>query len=369
MKNTALTSIHEALGAKMMSFGGYKMPLQYSSITEEHEAVRERLGLFDVSHMGEFIVRGKEALDFVQKITSNDASKLSPGQAQYSCLPNDRGGVIDDLLVYRLFEDQCSEGEQAFMLVVNASNIQKDWDWISSANTFDTQLIDISEKSSLLALQGPKAIDVLRSLVDFNLDDLAYYTFTKGKVGNIDNVLISNTGYTGSGGYELYFDNEHAEYLWNKLMEAGADYGIKPAGLGARDTLRLEMGFCLYGHEINDETSPIAAGLGWITKTKKEADFFSKSLFIKDRKEGTKRKLTGFIVNDRRVPRQGYELFNQEDEVIGLVTSGTMSPSLDVPIGMAYIDKQYIKEGAEIFLGIRKKRCSCTIKKVPFYKP
>ncbi len=368
MKNTALTKIHEDLGAKMMSFGGYNMPLQYTSITDEHTAVREKVGLFDVSHMGEFIVKGKEALDFVQKITSNDASKLSPGQAQYSCLPNDRGGVVDDLLVYRLFDDQCSEGEQAFMLVVNASNIEKDWNWIKAANTFDTKLIDISAKSSLLALQGPNAIQVLKKLVDIDLDNLAYYTFTKGRVGDIDNVLISNTGYTGSGGYELYFDNEHAEYLWKLLMEEGAVHGIKPAGLGARDTLRLEMGFCLYGHEIDDDTSPIAAGLGWITKTKKAVDFFSKEHFIRDRKEGTKRKLTGFIVNDRRVPRQGYELFDKEDNVIGMVTSGTMSPTLDIPIGMGFVDKSFIEEGAEIFLGIRKKRCSCSIKKVPFYK-
>lgn len=368
MKETALTQKHISLGAKMMSFGGYNMPLQYTGLTDEHQCVREKVGLFDVSHMGEFIVKGKEALSFVQKISSNDASKLKPGDAQYSCLPNDKGGVVDDLLVYRLFDDQCNEGEQAFMLVVNASNIKKDWDWISAANNFDTRLIDISEKSSLLALQGPKAKDLLSKLVDIDLEELKYYTFSKGRVGEIDNVIISNTGYTGSGGYELYFDNENAEYLWDLLMAEGEKFGIKPAGLGARDTLRLEMGFCLYGHELNDNISPISAGLSWIVKTKKEEEFFSKELFKQDRKNGTSRKLTGFIVQDRRVPRQGYELCDMNDAVIGEVSSGTMSPSLDVPIGLAFIDKEQIEEGKEIQLKIRNKSYRAIITKPPFYK-
>ncbi len=368
MKQTALTAIHESLGAKMMSFGGYNMPLQYSSITEEHNCVRNNAGLFDVSHMGEFIVRGKEALALVQKISSNDASKLLPGDAQYSCLPNENGGVVDDLIVYRLFEDQCSEGEQAFMLVVNASNIEKDWEWINQSNTFDTKVIDISKQSSLLALQGPKALDILKELVDFPLEELKYYTFKKGTVGEVKNVLISNTGYTGSGGYELYFDNKDAEYIWKLLMDNGKSYGICPAGLGARDTLRLEMGYCLYGHELSDDISPISAGLSWIVKTKKEASFYSKETYKAQRKEGTEKRLVGFVVNDRRVPRQGYTICNMQKQAIGEVTSGTMSPSLEVPIGLAFVEKAYKTEGTSLLLEIRGKHYPITITKPPFYK-
>ena len=368
MKSTALTKTHEALGAKMMEFGGYNMPLQYTSISQEHECVRKHVGLFDVSHMGEFIVKGKEAEKFVQRISSNDASKLKPGQAQYSCLPNDTGGVVDDFLVYRLHEDQCNEGEQAFMLVVNASNIKKDWDWISAANTFDARLIDISEESSLLALQGPKAKALLQELVTIDLAEVPYYHFTKSSVGTVENVLISNTGYTGSGGYELYFENKDAEYLWQLLMEAGEKHGIQPAGLGARDTLRLEMGFCLYGHELSDTTSPLEAGLSWIVKTKKEEDFFSKAFLKQQKKEGVKRKIAGFIVEDRRVPRQGYEIVNGKDEVVGTVSSGTMSPSLDVPLGLAFIDVAYHKNEEDLFLAIRKKKYKIRLEKLPFYK-
>jgi len=368
MKTTPLTNLHIELGARMAPFAGYNMPISYSSISEEHLCVREKLGMFDVSHMGQFIVKGKEALQLVQKISSNDASKLAVGQAQYSCIPNDKGGVVDDFLVYRLPEDQCAEGEQAFMLVVNASNIQKDFDWIASANSFDTRLIDISDKTVLLAIQGPKAVEALQKLTDVDLSAISYYHFTKGQFAGIDNVIISATGYTGSGGFELYADVDTATQLWNKCMEAGAEFGIQAIGLGARDTLRLEMGYCLYGHEINDETSPIAAGLGWIVKTKKEADFFSKSNFIADRKNGTEKKLVGLTVDERRVPRQNYPLLDMEGNTIGHVTSGTMSPLLNHPIAMGFVNIDQSKAGNEIQVQIRNKTMKAIVTKLPFYK-
>ncbi|MCB0632870.1 MAG: glycine cleavage system aminomethyltransferase GcvT [Saprospiraceae bacterium] len=367
MKHTPLTDKHQQLGARMAEFAGYNMPISYQGIREEHYCVRNGVGIFDVSHMGEFIVRGKEALDLIQLVTSNDASKLEIGQAQYSCLPNLDGGIVDDLLVYRLPEDNCSEGERAYMLVVNASNIEKDWNWINQFNTFDTRLINISDQSALLAIQGPKAAEVLQQLTDVALADLAYYTFTKGQMAGVDNVLISATGYTGAGGFELYVSNLDAEKLWDAIMEAGKAVAIQPIGLGARDTLRLEMGYCLYGNDITDETSPIEAGLSWITKTNK-GDFNSRDTFVRQRTEGVSRKLVGFRVEDRRVPRHGYLIEDTEENVIGEVTSGTQSPTLDVPIGLGYVSTEFAKPGTEIAIVAGKKRLKAVVERPPFVK-
>lgn len=367
MKNTALYQRHVDLHAKMAPFAGYNMPILYSGIKEEHEAVRTRAGIFDVSHMGEFIVKGRQAFELVQKVTSNDVSKLKIGQAQYSCLPNLDGGIVDDLLVYRLSEEMCADGEQAYMLVVNASNMDKDWDWINSHNSFDTRVINISEETGLIALQGPKAIDILKKLCDVDLASIPYYHFTKGTVAGQDNVLISATGYTGSGGFELYAENKSIVPLWDALMEAGKNEGLIPAGLGARDTLRLEMGFCLYGHDINDTTSPLEAGLGWITKLDKGS--FIGSHWLNDQKNaGIQRKLVGFKVLDRRVPRQFYKILNEEGIEIGEVTSGTQSPSLDIPIGMAYVPAAYAKTGQTLQLSLGTKSVPIEICKIPFYK-
>jgi aminomethyltransferase len=367
MKNTALTEKHISLGAKMAEFAGYNMPISYTGIKEEHHAVRNNVGVFDVSHMGEFIIRGKEALDLIQKVTSNNASKLEIGDAQYSCFPNHEGGIVDDLLVYRLPEDMCAEGEQAFMLVVNASNIEKDWNWLEQHNTFDTKMINISDQTGLLAVQGPNASKVLQQLTDIALDDLKYYTFTKGTMAGIENVLISATGYTGAGGFELYVNNDHLEKLWDAIFEAGKSVDIKPVGLGARDTLRLEMGYCLYGNDINDTSSPIEAGLGWITKTKK-GDFNSVDIFKQQRAEGVDRKLVGFKLAERRVPRHGYTIMDAEGSPIGEVTSGTQSPSLEIPIGMGYVKKEFATPGTEINISVGKKFLKATIVKTPFYK-
>lgn len=367
MKQTPLTPIHIELGAKMAEFAGYNMPISYISIIEEHKAVRENVGLFDVSHMGEFIVKGKEALALIQSVTTNDVSALKIGDAQYSCLPNEDGGIVDDLLVYRLDEDKCSEGEQAFMLVVNASNEQKDFDWIQKRNQFDTRLVNISENTSLLALQGPKSHAVLSTLTEVNIEDIPYYSFKKGTVAGVENVLISATGYTGSGGYELYVENKDAVAVWNALMQAGKDHGIQACGLGARDTLRLEKGFCLYGNDIDDTTSPIEAGLSWITKLNKESDFPSKAVFISQKKEGVKKKLVGLTLNERRVPRHGYEVFDIEGvNNIGIVTSGTQSPILDHPIAMAYIETSMAKVGNQVMISFGKKMLEATIVKLPF---
>lgn len=363
---TAFYDLHVAAGAKMVPFAGFDMPVSYTSITEEHLAVRNAAGLFDVSHMGQFIVRGKQATDLVQKVTSNDASSLSPGQAQYSCFPNKTGGVVDDLIVYRLFDDQCSEGEQAYMLVVNASNIDKDWAWVSDANTFDTKMINISEQTSLLALQGPKAIEILSQLTDVKVGDIPFYEFMKGTVAGIDNVVISATGYTGAGGVELYFDKQYSESMWNQILEVGKPHGLLLAGLGSRDTLRLEKAYALYGHELDDETSPIDARLGWIVKTDKQDDFFSKSIFANEKAEGTARKLIGFSMDDRRIPRQGYEICNTDEAIIGRVTSGTMSPSLDQAIGVGYADRGNTRVGTSILIKIRKKYYPAKIVKMPF---
>jgi aminomethyltransferase len=359
MKNTALTDIHIKLGAKMVPFAGYNMPVQYAGINVEHETVRKGVGVFDVSHMGEFILKGEKALDLIQQVTSNDASKLYDGKVQYSCLPNKDGGIVDDLLVYRI-------DEKTYMLVVNASNIEKDWNWISGFNTYGVQMKDISDRTSLLAVQGPKATEALQSLTDVDLSSLEYYTFTKGKFAGVDNVLVSATGYTGAGGFEIYVDNQHAEHVWNEVFKAGEPFGIKPIGLGARDTLRLEMGFCLYGNDIDDTTSPLEAGLGWVTKFNKE--FTNSAALQQQKQDGLKRKLVGFEMIDRGIPRHGYEVVDAEGKAIGVVTSGTQSPSLQKAIGMGYVKTEFAKEGAEIFISIRDNKIKASVVKPPFLK-
>ena len=361
MKETPLTSLHIDLGARMMAFAGYNMPVSYTTINEEHATVRKGIGLFDVSHMGQFFVKGDNALSLIQKVTSNNAAKLAIGQAQYSCLPNNTGGIVDDLLVYKLSEDE-------YMLVVNASNIDKDLTWIKQADEWNVSIEDRSDNMALLALQGPKASAVLEQITNIKVDQIPYYYFATGEVAGIGNVIVSATGYTGSGGYEIYLDNKDAVQVWEKLMEVGAEHGIKPIGLGARDTLRLEMGYCLYGNDINDDTSPIEAGLGWITKTKKSADFYSKTLFASQRKDGVEKKLVGFIVDDKRVPRHDYEIVDTDGNTIGKVTSGTMSPSLGIPIGMGYVETDFSQKGQEIGIKIRNKILKATVTKLPFYK-
>lgn len=359
MKNTALTAKHISLGAKMVPFAGYNMPVQYEGINAEHATVRKSVGVFDVSHMGEFILKGDNALDLIQRVISNDAAKLYDGKVQYAYLPNENGGVVDDLLVYRI-------DEKTYMLVVNASNIEKDWNWIEQFNTTGVEMHNISEKTSLLAVQGPKAADALQSLTEIDLASMEYYTFTKGKFAGVDNVIVSATGYTGAGGFEIYCDNEHAETIWNAVFEAGAVHQIKPIGLGARDTLRLEMGFCLYGNDIDDTTSPIEAGLGWVTKFTKE---FTNSAALKAEKEaGVKRKLIGFEMIDRGIPRHDYEIVDEAGQVIGKVTSGTQSPSLQKAIGIGYITKEQAIEGNEIYISIRNNAIKAKIVKFPFYK-
>lgn len=367
MKLTPLTEKHIALGAKMAEFAGYNMPISYSGIKEEHDAVRNHAGIFDVSHMGEFIVRGKQALDLVQKVTSNDVSKLKVGQAQYSCMPNHDGGIVDDLLVYRLGEEMSNNGEPAYLLVVNASNIQKDWDWISGNNSFDAKMINISDQTGLIAVQGPKAIDILQQLTSVNLASIEYYHFTKGTLAGVDNVLISATGYTGSGGFELYADNAHINTLWDEVIRVGTPHGLLPTGLGARDTLRLEMGFCLYGNDIDDHTSPLEAGLGWITKLDK-GDFIGKNWMLEQKQKGIQKKLVGIIADDRRVPRHGYNILDMDGKEIGVVTSGTSSPSLNIPIGMAYVPTQFAKENTPIQIQIGTKAIQAHVAKIPFYK-
>ncbi len=367
MKKTPLTEVHRALGAKMTNFAGYTMPLQYTSVSEEHDFVRNRAGLFDVSHMGEFIVKGKDALDLVQYVTSNDASVLDPGEAQYSCMPNEDGGIVDDLLVYRLGEDQCEEGERAFMLVVNAGNIEKGLTWINKNNSFDSRVIDISHQCGLLALQGPLATDILSQHTNLKIDKIKYYTFEKGEVAGCQNIIVSATGYTGSGGYELYGNNDEILKIWNALLNKSDEKTLKPAGLGARDTLRLEMGFCLYGNDIDDHTSPLEAGLSWITKLQKN-DFVGIDWLKTQKIEGIKRKLVGFTTEDRRVPRKGYKIEDEDGNEIGIVTSGTFSPSLEVPIGMGYVSKQYAKPGNRINFVAGRKKVGASICKMPFYK-
>ena len=359
MKNTALSHIHEALGAKMVPFAGYNMPVQYEGVTAEHLSVRENVGVFDVSHMGEFIIRGEGAFELVQKVTTNDVSKLVDGKVQYTCLPNGKGGIVDDLLVYRM-------DEQTYFLVVNASNIAKDWDWISKHNTAGVEMVNISEVTSLLAVQGPEAAEALQSLTEMNISDMKYYTFQKGVFAGKENVLISTTGYTGAGGFEIYFKNEDAEEIWKAIFEAGKDSNITPVGLAARDTLRLEMGFCLYGNDIDDTTSPLEAGLGWITKFTN--DFVDSTFLQKQKEAGITKRLVGFELIDRGVPRQGYDVVNQEGEKIGNVTSGTMAPSLKKAIGLAYVPKDMTTPGTEIYIAVRKKQLKAKVVSLPFYK-
>lgn len=361
MQITAFNQIHKKLGAKMVEFAGFEMPIEYSGIKDEHMVVREAVGVFDVSHMGEFWVKGPNALDLVQRVTTNDVAKLTPGQAQYSCFPNGKGGIVDDLLVY-YFEPE------KYMLVVNAANIEKDWDWINSQNTNEAILENASPAISQLAIQGPKACATLQKLTNINLSEIKYYTFVTGTIGGIDNVIISATGYTGSGGFELYFPNELADQMWNAIFEAGAEFGIKPIGLAARDTLRLEMGYCLYGNDIDDTTSPIEAGLGWITKFNGH-HFIDKDLLLMQSREGVERKLRGFEMIDRGIPRHGYELTDKDGNVIGQVTSGTMSPMLNKGIGMAYVHKAYAAIGTEVFLNVRGKALKAKIVKMPFVNP
>ncbi len=359
LKNTALSHVHEALGAKMVPFAGYNMPVSYKGLIEEHLSVRRNSGVFDVSHMGEFWVTGPEALDLIQKVCSNDASKLTDGKVQYSCLPNDYGGIIDDLLVYRINENE-------YMLVVNASNIQKDWNWINSKNAFDAQLSDRSSSMSLLAVQGPNTADILQPLTDLDLSNMKYYTFNQGKFAGVDNIIVSATGYTGAGGFEIYIPNTSAETVWNQIFEIGTPKGMKPIGLGARDTLRLEMGFCLYGNDIDDTTSPIEAGLSWITKFSKE--FINYKNLKAQKESGPTVKLVGFEMMEKGIPRQGYEIMDKNEEVIGRVTSGTQSPSLEKAIGMGYVPASMSSEGTEIIIAIRKKRIPAKVVKLPFYK-
>lgn len=368
MKETPLTAVHIGLGAKMAPFAGYNMPISYAGIQEEHHCVRNGVGVFDVSHMGEFIVRGKEAMDLIQLVTTNDVSKLEIGHAQYSCLPNKDGGIVDDLLVYRLTEENCSDGDRAYMLVVNASNIEKDWNWITAANTFDARMINISDQTGLLAVQGPKAEMALQKLTDTDLSAIKFYHFNKGTFAGFENVLISATGYTGAGGFEIYADADKMPAIWNAIMEAGAEFEIAPIGLGARDTLRLEMGYCLYGNDIDDTTSPIEAGLGWICKFKK-GDFFSKDIFQKQKEGGVDKKLVGFKLDTRRVPRHDYEIVDPATEAtIGKVTSGTQSPSLGYPVGMGYVDTAFAKNGTQIGIRMGKKIVEAIVERPPFYK-
>lgn len=358
MKDTALKAQHEKLGAKMVPFAGYNMPLQYSGLIDEHLNVRNNVGMFDVSHMGEFLVYGDNSLEFLQKVTSNDVSKLFPGKVQYSCFPNYEGGIVDDLLVYMLDENR-------YMLVVNASNIEKDWNWLEKNNDFGVSMENQSDNTSLIAVQGPKALEVMSNLTDLNLSEMQYYTFKIGKVADVDDVLISTTGYTGAGGFEIYLPNNKAEAVWTKILNSGEKSNIKPAGLAARDTLRLEMGFCLYGNDINDSTSPIEAGLGWITKFSKE---FINSNSLKSQKEnGVSRKLAGFELQERGIPRKDYIIKDQNGIEIGVVTSGTMSPSLSKAIGMGYVSQEHSSPGQKIYIDIRNKLIPAEVVKLPFY--
>lgn len=361
MKITAFNKLHKLAGGKMVEFAGFEMPIEYSGIKDEHMTVREKVGVFDVSHMGEFWIKGPKALDLIQKITTNDVSKLQIGQAQYSCFPNGKGGIVDDLLVY-YFEPE------KYMLVVNASNIEKDWNWVVSQNNIGAIVENASDEMSQLAIQGPLATQVLQKLTDANLSEIKYYTFITDRFAGIDNVIISATGYTGSGGFEIYFANEHGEKIWNAVFEAGKEVGIKPIGLGARDTLRLEMGFCLYGNDIDDTTSPIEAGLGWITKFNGN-DFIDKDLLLMQKEEGVSKQLRGFEMIERGIPRHGYELCDTKGNNIGVVTSGTMSPVLNKGIGMGYITKEYSAFGTEICVKIREKLVKAKVVKLPFIKP
>jgi aminomethyltransferase len=359
MKSTSLTNTHIALGAKMVPFAGYNMPVSYKGLNEEHQVVRTGVGVFDVSHMGEFILKGPNALDLIQRVTSNDAAVLTDGKAQYSCLPNDDGGIVDDLLVYKI-------DNETYMLVVNAGNIDKDWNWISKHNTAGVDMKNISDDYSLLAIQGPKAVEAMQSLTSIDLSAIKYYHFEVADFAGIEHVIISATGYTGSGGFEIYCKNSDAEQVWNKVFEAGKAFGIKPIGLAARDTLRLEMGFCLYGNDINDTTSPLEAGLGWITKFTKE--FTNSENLKKQKEEGVSKKLVGFEMTERGIPRHDYEIVDADGNNIGIVTSGTQSPSMGIAIGMGYVKTEFSAVGSDIFIVIRDKKIAAKVVKLPFYK-
>jgi aminomethyltransferase len=373
MKPTPLTERHIALGAKMAEFAGYNMPISYTTISEEHHAVRNAIGVFDVSHMGEFIVSGKDALAFLQSATSNDVSKLQPGDIQYSCLPNKKGGIVDDLLVYRLDDvaEMTKVGEQSYMLVVNASNEVKDWKWLKKLSKgFEVKMVNISAKTGLIAVQGPKTAEALKKLTEVDLPSMKYYSFKRGRFAGCNNVIISATGYTGSGGFEIYAKNKDLPKIWDKVMKAGEKYGIKPAGLGARDTLRLEMGYCLYGNDINDTTSPLEAGLGLITKLQKGTNFTSSDKFKKQKTDGVKRKLVGFALDgERRVPRHDYVIESARGATIGIVTSGTHSPTLDKPIGMGYVKEKFAVVGTKILIVVGAKKLEGVVTKLPFVTP
>ncbi|WP_282136823.1 glycine cleavage system aminomethyltransferase GcvT [Seonamhaeicola maritimus] len=359
MKNTALFATHEALGAKMVPFAGYNMPVQYEGVNIEHETVRHAVGVFDVSHMGEFLIEGENALDLIQKVSSNDASKLTVGKAQYSCMPNETGGIVDDLIIYKVKEN-------TYLLVVNASNIEKDWNWITSNNDVGATMGNLSEDYSLLAIQGPKAVEAMQSLTSHDLSAIKFYNFIVGDFAGIEHVIISATGYTGSGGFEIYCKNSEVKLIWDEVFKTGADFGIKPIGLAARDTLRLEMGYCLYGNDIDDSTSPIEAGLGWITKFTKK---FTNSEALKDEKRrGPENKLVAFELDERGVPRLGYDIVDGNGNKIGRVTSGTMSPSLSKGIGLGYVPVVFSEVGSKINIQIRKKAIPATVVKLPFYK-
>lgn len=357
MKKTVLAPKHEALGAKMIDFAGWYMPVQYSGVNDEHITVRENVGVFDVSHMGEFFLRGPRALDLLQRISSNDVSKIEDGQAQYGCLPNNNGGIVDDFLTYRISEEE-------YLLVVNASNIQKDWEWISSHNDFGVEMENASDEWSLLAVQGPKATEALQKLTDINLSEIKYYRFVLGSMANISDVIISATGYTGSGGFELYVRNDSAADLWDAVLQAGEQFGIKPVGLAARDTLRLEKGFCLYGNDIDDSTSPLEAGLGWVTKFTK--DFVNSDNLKAQKEKGVSQKLVGFKMVDRGIPRHDYEIVNEAGISIGRVTSGTMSPMLKQGIGLGYVSTEFASPESEIYISIRNKPVKAEVTKLPF---
>ncbi len=361
MKITPFTEKHIALGAKMHEFAGYNMPIEYSGIIDEHLTVCQGVGVFDVSHMGEFWVKGPKALAFLQKVTSNNVAVLTPGKIQYTCFPNDKGGIVDDLLVYQYEPEK-------YMLVVNAANIEKDWDWCVSHNTEGAELENASDHMAQLAVQGPKAILALQKLTDIALSSIPYYTFKVGKFAGEENVIISNTGYTGAGGFELYFYPNVADTIWKAVFEAGEEFDIKPIGLGARDTLRLEMGFCLYGNDLDDTTSPIEAGLGWITKFIEGKEFINRPMLEKQKAEGVTRKLVGFEMVDRGIPRHGYELVNSDGEKIGIVTSGTMSPTRKIGIGMGYVKPEYGKAGTEICIDMRGRKLKAVVVKPPFRK-
>ena len=359
MKETALTQTHIELGAKMAEFAGYNMPVYYKGATTEHFAVRERVGIFDVSHMGEFCLKGERALDLIQKISTNDASKLEYGKAQYSCMTNKSGGIVDDMIVYCVNETE-------YILVVNASNIEKDWNWIKFQNTFDVEMTDVSDDTSLFAVQGPKAVDTIQKLTDSQLSSIPFYQYQLGTVAGVKDVVISATGYTGSGGFELYFKNKDAKHLWSAILESGEEFGIEPCGLAARDTLRLEMGYCLYGNDITDDTNPLEAGLGWVTKFSKE--FTASDILSIKKAEGVSQKLAAFRLLEKGIPRKSYTLHGSDGKEIGFVTSGTMSPCLKCGIGLGYVKKEHSKIGTQIDVQIRNKKVSAEIVKLPFYK-